>query len=168
MRMVLILALVTLTGCAAVNQSRFNPLNWFGAAQPDPAALDVTNAEVNPLIPARRASIFFDTRPAAFAGRPIEQIIDIRMERRPGGAILRATAEAGRVGPFDVRLILDEAASTAGTLVFDMKALQQLGTTTAPGRARQVTAAQWITDQDLTGIRTVTVRGGNNALSTRR
>ena len=36
----MILATVALTGCAAVNESQFNPFNWFGASQPDPDAVN--------------------------------------------------------------------------------------------------------------------------------
>lgn len=168
MRKLLILATVALTGCAAINESRFNPLNWFGSSQPDPAAMDVANAEVNPLIPRRRVSFFINNQPEAFAGRPIAQITEVLVERRPGGAIIRATGHANRVGPFDVRLIADEAASVDGTLVFDLKALQQAGPRSTNPRARQVTVGRWITDQDLAGIRTVTVRGADNARSVRR
>ncbi|MBM2320887.1 MULTISPECIES: hypothetical protein [Marivita] len=168
MRKLLILATVALTGCAAINESRFNPLNWFGSSQPDPAAMDVANAEVNPLIPRRRVSFFINNQPEAFAGRPIAQITEVLVERRPGGAIIRATGQANRVGPFDVRLIADEAASVDGTLVFDLKALQQAGPRSTNPRARQVTVGRWITDQDLAGIRTVTVRGADNARSVRR
>ncbi len=168
MRKLLILATVALTGCAAINESRFNPLNWFGRSQPDPAAMDVANAEVNPLIPRRRISFFRNNQPEAFAGRPIAEITELLIERRPGGAIIRATGQANRVGPFDVRLIADESASVDGALVFDLKALQQAGPRSANPRARQVTAARWITDQDLAGIRIITVRGAENARSARR
>lgn len=168
MRKLMILATVALTGCAAINESRFNPLNWFGRSQPDPAAMDVANAEVNPLIPRRRVSFFMNNQPEAFAGRPIAEITELLVERRPGGAIIRATGQASRVGPFDVRLIADEAASVDGTLVFDLKALQQAGPRSTNPLARQVTVGRWITDQDLRGIRAITVRGANNARTVRR
>ncbi|WP_300584117.1 hypothetical protein [Marivita sp.] len=164
----LILATVMLTGCATISESRLNPFNWFGSSEPDPAAADVANAKVNPLIPARRASIFRDDGPEVFAGRPIAEVTELLVERRPGGAVIRATGQADRLGPFDVRLIADEAASVDGTLVYDLKALQQPGPRNTNPRARQVTAGLWITDQSLAGIRTITVRGANNARSVRR
>lgn len=162
----LILATVTLTGCATISESRLNPFNWFGRSEADPAA--VANATVNPLIPERRASVFFDNRPEVFAGRPIADVTELLVERRPGGAIIRATGQADRLGPFDVRLIADEDASVDGTLVYDLKALQQPGPRSANPRARQVTVALWITDQDLAGVRTITVRGADTARSVRR
>lgn len=164
----MILATVMLTGCAAINESRLNPFNWFGSSQPDPEALNPAEAEVNPLIPRRRASIFFNNQPEAFAGRPIADVTELLVERRPGGAIIRATGQASRVGPFDVRLIPDEAATTADTLVLDLRALQAPGPRNTGPRARQVTVATWITDQDLRGIRTITVRGANSARTVRR
>ena len=162
----LILATVMLTGCATISESRLNPFNWFGSSAPDPEA--VANATVNPLIPARRASIFRDDGPEVFAGRPIAEVTELLVERRPGGAIIRATGQANRVGPFDARLIRDEAASVEGALVFDLKALQQPGPRSTNPRARQVTVGLWITDQDLQGISTITVRGDGDARSVRR
>ncbi|WP_411222905.1 hypothetical protein [Marivita sp. S2033] len=166
--MIVILATVALTGCSAVSESRFNPLNWFGSSQPDPAAMNPAESATNPLIPARRISLFRSNQPAAFAGRPIADITELLIERRPGGAIIRATGQASRVGPFDVRLMVDETASTKGTLVFDMRALQQAGPRNTGPLARQVTVARWITDQDLRGIRSITVRGANTARTVRR
>lgn len=164
----LILATVLLSGCATISESRLNPFNWFGSSQPDPAAMNPAEAEVNPLIPRRAVSVFRDNTPEVFAGRPIAEITELLVERRPGGAIIRATGVASRVGPFDVRLIADEEAGDAETLVLDLKALQQAGPRETGPRARQVTAARWITDQDLRGIRTITVRGAENARSVRR
>ncbi|MFP7673152.1 hypothetical protein ACG74X_07315 [Marivita sp. S0852] len=164
----LTLALVVLTSCTAINQSRFNPLNWFGSGQPDPSAMTPADSEVNPLIPARRASVFRTNQAAVYAGRPVAQITELLIERRPGGAIIRTTGQASRVGPFDVRLIADDDASTDDTLVFDLRARQQAGPRSAGPLARQVTAAVWITDQDLRGIRSITVRGADNARTARR
>ncbi len=164
----LLLTTVALTGCAAVNESRFNPLNWFGRGQPDAAATDVATAERNPLIPERRASVFFDNEPEAFAGRPIADVTELFIERRPGGAIIRATGEADRVGPYDVRLIRDDAASDDQTLVFDLKGLQSPGPRSTGPRARQVTVAVFISTQDLEGIRAITVRGANTSRTSRR
>ena len=164
----LILSTVVLTGCAAINESRFNPFNWFGSSQPDPAAVNPAEAEVNPLIPPRRASIFLGNREEAFAGEPIDEVTELLIERRPGGAIIRATGRSSAVGPFDVRLIPDEEASNAETLVMDLKALQQPGLRNTGPRARQVTVATFVTDQQLQRIRTITVRGENNARTSRR
>lgn len=164
----LILATVALTGCATVSESRLNPFNWFGSSEPDPAAMDVATATVNPLIPARRASIFRSNQPDAFAGTPIADITELLVERRPGGAIIRATGQAERAGPFDVRLIADDSDGDPSTLVLDLRALQQSGPRNAGALARQVTVALWVTDQNLRGIRTITVRGANTARTVRR
>lgn len=168
MRTLLILATVALTGCATINESRLNPFNWFGSSRPDPAAMDVSSAERNPLIPPRRISVFRDNQPEAYAGQPIAEITELLVERRPGGAIIRVTGQADRVGPFDVRLIADATDNDPSTLVLDVKALQQAGPRNTGPLARQVTVARWITDQDLRGIRTITARGANNARTVRR
>ena len=164
----MILATVALTGCAAVNESRFNPFNWFGSSQPDPDAVNPAGATVNPLIPPRRASIFRDNQEEAYEGIPIADVTELLVERRPGGAIVRATGQANRVGPFDVRLTRSEQDSDETTLVLDLRALQSPGPRNTGPRARQVTVAVAFSDQDLRGIRTITVRGANSARSVRR
>ncbi|MCL3882788.1 hypothetical protein [Marivita sp. GX14005] len=166
--MLAMVAVVALTGCGTISESRFNPVNWFGPSEPDPAALNPAESATNPLIPARRMSIFRRTQPDAFTGRHIADIAELSIEPRPGGAIIRATGVASRAGPFDVRLIVDEAASTEDAIVLDMRALQQAGPRGVGPQARQVTAARWITDQDLRGIRSITVRGAQSARTVRR
>ncbi|MBV2360997.1 hypothetical protein KUH32_14625 [Thalassococcus sp. CAU 1522] len=162
----LILAAFILTSCGSVRDSRLNPFNWFGRSQPE-AVTDGTGT-VNPLIPRRRASLFRDEQDDAYRGRPVAEITELLIERRPGGAILRVTGVAERVGPFDVRLIEDEQAGEAGTLSYTLNALQQAGPRDTGPNARTVTAALWLTDQDLAGIRAIRVAGASNARVTRR
>lgn len=163
---VLIVAGVVLTGCGTVRESRMNPFNWFGQSEPVTVNTAATGAD-NPLIPKRRASIF---RPdeERYAGWPVETIDELLIERRPGGAIIRVTGIADRAGPFDVRIVEDEAASDADTLVYDLRALQSAGPRNVGPRARMVTAALWLTDQELFGIREIRVQGAGNARVTRR
>ncbi|APZ54820.1 hypothetical protein [Salipiger abyssi] len=163
---VLIVAGVVLTGCGTVRESRMNPFNWFGGSEPVTVNTAATGAD-NPLIPARRASIF---RPGEedYAGWPVETIEELLIERRPGGAIIRVTGIADRAGPFDVRIVEDEAASDADTLVYELQALQSAGPRNVGPRARMVTAAIWLTEQELAGIREIRVQGASNARVSRR
>lgn len=161
---VLILSALVLTSCGTIRDSRLNPLNWFGRGVSEAVAVD---GEVNPLIPRRRASIFRAEQDSAYTGQPIGQVAELLVERRPGGAVIRATGVADRQGPWEVRLVKDEAASDGDTLTYVMRAYQQPGGV-GSDLSRTVTAAVWVTDADLLGIRTVRVVGARNAQVSRR
>ncbi|MCR8549649.1 hypothetical protein M4578_17600 [Salipiger sp. P9] len=163
---VLIVAGVVLTSCGSVRESRLNPFNWFGGSESvavDPAATGANN----PLIPKRRASVF-RAKEAGYAGHPVETVSELLIERRPGGAIIRVTGVADRAGPFEVRLIKDEDVSDDNTLAYTLKALQSAGPRNTGERARMVTAALWLTEQELAGIREIRVAGRTNARASRR
>lgn len=164
-RAVLILTVssMLLVSCGTVRESRLNPFNWFGRSQSEP----VEEVEgVNPLIPRRRSSIFTGSAGQSYLGDQVATIRDLRVERRPGGAIIRATGIAAQDGPFDVRMTeVEDEEST--TLTFDLRAIQISGLQ-GGAQARVVTAAVFVSDQDLQGIRTIRVIGRDNARTSRR
>ena len=104
----------------------------------------------------------------SLAGRPVETVTQLLIERRPGGAILRVTGVADRLGPFDVKLVEDEANPDPATLSYTLSALQQPGPRSTGEWARTVTAAVWLTDQDLAGISAIRVAGRTNVQVSRR
>ncbi|MHA6346471.1 hypothetical protein [Roseivivax sp. CAU 1761] len=161
-------ATLATTGCATIRNSAVNPLNWFGPGQPS-ASVPAEGAAGNPLLPRRSpaASLFRQNRPAAYAGQPVAQISELLIERRPGGAIIRATAIADRIGPFEARLVRDESAP-AGSLAYTFRALQRPGPRNAGPDARKVTAATYLSDNELAGIASIAVRGRDNALVSQR
>ena len=162
---VVIVAGVVLTGCS----SSWNPVNWFGQSESAPVTVDASaTGSANPLIPARRASIFRRNTAETYLGTPIETISELLIERRPGGAIIRVTGTANRAGPFEVRLIPDEAQTDGDTLAYTMNALQSAGPANVRPAARSATAAVWLTDQELFGVREVRVAGRSNVLVSRR
>lgn len=161
---VLILSAFVLTSCGGFRDSRINPMNWFGRGVSEPVA---AGDEVNPLIPRRRASIFRASQDDTYQGRAIGEVSELLVERRPGGAIIRATGIADRQGPFEVRLVKDDAQSDATTLTYDLRALQQRGPV-GTDLSRTVTAAIWVTDNELQGIRTIRVTAARNARVSRR
>ncbi|MHA6323976.1 hypothetical protein [Roseivivax sp. CAU 1753] len=155
---------LVLAGCG----SRLNPFNWFGPARSVPVASSEATAEVNPLIPARRAgSSIFRAQEAAYQGRPIAQIADLAIERRPGGAVITATGVAPTPGRYDARLTPIEIDDTA-RLIYSLDAALAPGPAGTGANARSVTVAVYLTDQELSGVREIEVRGANNALVTRR
>lgn len=167
---VLIVAGIAVSGCTAVRESRVNPFNWFGGGAPAPAVQNTGTGAANPLIPERRASLFRrdEAEEDAYAGWPVGTIDELLIERRPGGAIIRVTGIADRAGPFDVRIVEDAAQTGPGTLAYTLHALQSAGPRNTGENARKVTAAIWLTDQELAGIGEIRVGGASNALVTRR
>ncbi|WP_375256927.1 hypothetical protein [Citreimonas sp.] len=161
-----VVAAMVLGGCAGLRESRVNPFNWFGRAEPVAVATDATEA-ANPLIPRRRASIFRCDEPVVYAGQPVMRIEDLAVERRPGGAIVRATGVAERLGPWAVRLVPVADLPEAGVLSFELRARLQpapVGTELA----RTLTAAVDLSDQQLAGVTQIRVVGATNALAVRR
>ncbi|MFD1344204.1 hypothetical protein [Litorisediminicola beolgyonensis] len=162
----LIVAALVLTSCGRISQSRFNPLNWFGAGQSVPVQ---TSDGTNPLLPQRNraVSVFRTEREEVATGFPIAQVTELLVERRPGGAIIRATGVAERAGPWNARLTPVETGE-AGVLAYSFDVLLQSGPAAVPARTRMVTVARALTDQELAGITTIRVSGRSNALASRR
>ena len=148
---VLLISATLTAGCGAVRNSRLNPFNWFGGATSRPVATQ-TAVGTNPLLPQRtRAGLFSRETQEVYAAPPIAVIDELLIERRPGGAVIRTTGIAERAGPFDVRLVAEEQADPAA-LVMTLRALQRPGPRNTGPDARKVTAARWITDNELIGI----------------
>ena len=160
---VLVLSSLVLTSCG-FGESRFNPMNWFGRSTSQPV---VAEGDVNPLIPRRRVSIFRDNQPEAYQGTLIGEVTELLIERRPGGAIIRATGVSDRQGPFELRLVKLEEESDADTLTFEFRALQ-INAPQGTDRSRTYTVALWLTDQKLAGIRDIRVKARRNIRTSRR
>lgn len=138
-----------LAGCAAVRESRLNPLNWFGRSQPV-AVVAATPGQVA------------DPRPLA------AQITDVTVEPSIGGAILRATGLPPTQGFWEGELVarpLDEN----GVQVYDFRLAPPPGPArVSTPQSRQVVVATFLTDATLAAISGITVQGAANALSSRR
>ena len=152
--------LLTASGCAQVSESRFNPLNWWGSSEPaqiDPATGQavIDRSTIRPLVPASRVTQTVDARPL------VEEIGQLEVTPTLGGVIVRATGRAATAGSFSAELTLREA-SIEG-LFLEMRAFQQNG-----AGGGNVTVARFISDDELGGARSITVRGASNSLSRRR
>ncbi|GGX46004.1 hypothetical protein GCM10007385_11890 [Tateyamaria omphalii] len=169
----LLIATLTLSACAAVRDSRVNPINWFGNSRSGPVQPD-PRAATNPLIPeTRRAGLFSSLREQTelYVGTPIDQVTDLVIERVPGGAIVRATGIASEDRVYDVRLTTesDENVPVDGTLTYQLRAVHSdRPTRRLSQRVRTVTAARRLTDQELAEIRVIRVEGLRNAQTTTR
>lgn len=136
-----------LAACGRVAESRFNPINWFGRS----AASDST---------ATQASIEAQTL--------VAQVVTLRAEAVPGGAILRATGLPQRQGYFDGQLVQITSADP-GILAFEFQIEEPFGQTqVGPQQSREVLVGMFLTEQTLAGVRQIRVSGAANALTIRR
>lgn len=143
-------ALALVAGCATVRDSRINPFNWFGRSAETRA---VAAAPAQPVDPRR----------------PIAQVTEMAVEPRPGGAILRATGLPPTQGHWDAALVLDPVEDGASELTY--RFLVQPPPVPRPAgtpQSREVTAAIFLSDFRLEGIRRVTVAGESNARTVTR
>lgn len=154
----LLAATLTLTGCARVSESRINPLNWFGNAQP--SAMTPTN-ERRPLTPAGGKTRIVDSRGA------IQSITAVTLERTTEGAIVRATGLASTLGQFNAELVETSKENGVLTLIFRIETATA-NTAPASAYARQVTAAYAMSFNDLQDVRTIQVQSATNARSVSR
>lgn len=94
----------------------------------------------------------------------------MQVESNPGGAVIRATGLADGQGYWDAELVRapsDE--DTPSVLQLQFRVRPPLSP--APGgsqRSREITVAAYATDQDLEGIRSITVVGAQNSRTSRR
>jgi hypothetical protein len=152
MRLSLTLALtavMVLTSCGAIRESRLNPLNWFGGS--------------------REAQADEFGVPAKIEARPlVDQVVSMSIEQTPYGAIVRATGLSPTQGHYDAELVarpLDEN----GVLVYDFRLMPPPGPTPVGAqRTREVTVAAHLSKIKLESIREIVVQGAQNARSSRR
>lgn len=161
----LLTATLTLSACGAVRDSRINPFNWFGGSRAE--SLPATE-NTNPLIP-ERSGVFARRPEAPYAGVRVAVIDDLTIERSPGGAIIRVRGTAAKQGAHEVRLVKEDDESDATTLTYTLKAQFPQGSRrVGPATSRELTAARFVTSNDLAGIRTIRVKGAQNARSSSR
>ncbi len=142
--------LLLLSACGAVRDSRFNPFNWFGGAEERRVAVVVEEAPADP-------------RPL------VAEVRNLAVERIPGGAIIRAMGLPPTQGYWDAELVRITPEGTAGTLVYEFRVFPP----PAPARrsterSREVVVGRYVSDQDLAGIRSITVIGAQNRRIVRR
>ena len=161
MTTVLVSALA-LPGCGSIRDSRMNPANWFGKSRVERVSAEPTN----PLLP-RKSN--FKRPEAAYAGTPVHQIIDLKVERTAGGAVVKVTGLSATLGAYDVRLIPVGDDESSNTLEYTLSAIYSAKSRpNAPATSREIVAAVFVSDEALEGVRTIRVTGATNARSVRR
>ena len=150
--------LLTLTGCARIADSRFNPVNWFGSSTEAPVD---ANGQTRPLIPANNRNVAIDNRTM------VQSITSLDIDPTPSGAIVRAVGVAQTQGYFNAELVSRGVANGVLDLEFRAQAptaLEVPGTT----QSRQISAAHVIERSDLAAIRSVRVTAATNARTSGR
>ncbi|SEM94374.1 hypothetical protein SAMN04488103_102514 [Gemmobacter aquatilis] len=136
------------SACGSFQDSRLNPFNWFGGAEP-----------AAPALPAAKPA---DPRPLA------ARIIELKVEPMPGGAIVRATALPPTQGYWDAELVALDLGED-GVQIYEFRLIPPIEPLpAATPRSRQVTAAAYLSSVALGPIRAITVQGAENGLSSRR
>lgn len=144
-----LIALLALSACGTVRDSRINPFNWFGQSEPA--------EQVVPL-----ASKAPDARPL------VHSLTDMTVERYSTGAIIRVTGVNDAQGWWDADLV-EVPTDDPTQLVFDFR-IKPPGRETPVGteRSREVTAAASVSAKKLAHVSRITVQGLTNARSTGR
>lgn len=143
-------------GCGQISQSRYNPLNWFGRAQPVAADVAV-NGALPSLVPVGRALQVVETRPL------VPTITNVEVMRAATGGILRASAQTGAAGYYNAELVLVSIEN--GVATYDFRAMPPA--TPVSGQTGLI-AAEPLSATELRGIRQFIVRGAGNAMTVRR
>lgn len=152
---VLLIAALSVSGCARLAESRFNPVNWFAGSTTDP------DAPLRPLVPAGGGTLVVDGR------QPVAEVLSVGLDRTPDGAILRATGLAATQGWFNAQLVLVSVEGGTATYAFRAeppRGFEPEGSATS----RRITAAADLDLADLAGIRSFRVTGAANSRSVGR
>ncbi len=146
----LVLVVGLLSGCSAINESRFNPLNWFRSGEEE--ALSPLEAEN-------------ERRPL------VAEITSLVIERTPGGAIVRATALPTSQGWFAPELVsLDPYGDPVeGVLSYSFRAVPPRGPRRVSSeQSRELSAGVFIPNLVLQRVRVIQVTGARNSRVARR
>ena len=139
-----------LVGCGRVSESRLNPFNWFGGDRETVEATPDTSAEI-------RNDVL------------IAQVLSLKVEPAPGGAIISTMGLAETQGFWEAVLVPVPPQAGNRGLTFEFRVKQPL--TAAPvgaNAAREVLAGTFLSTQALGDARTITIVAGQNRRSVSR
>ncbi|KMW56926.1 hypothetical protein AIOL_001884 [Candidatus Rhodobacter oscarellae] len=136
-------------GCSRISESRLNPFNWFGRSQEAEVVTTAPDADPRPLV---------------------RQIVSLRVEQVPGGAIVRATGLPEQQGYFDGALIpVGREVAENGALNYEFRVNPPFEQTrVSTPRSREVIVGRFVSDQTLAGAQQIRVSAAENALVVRR
>ncbi|MFN7225226.1 MAG: hypothetical protein ACK4MS_14520 [Paracoccaceae bacterium] len=141
-------AVLVLTSCGAVRESRLNPFNWFGRSE--------------------RVETFATTAKKAETRLLVADVVSLSIEPYSGGAIVRATGVMDTQGWWNAELVETEGEDPSH-LLLDFRILPPVTRTDVNSvRSREVTVATTLTPRRLENISRITVQGARSARTTRR
>ncbi|MFQ5438055.1 MAG: hypothetical protein ACE5DK_04400 [Paracoccaceae bacterium] len=150
----LITAIVLLTflvGCAGLRDSRMNPRNWFGRSKEETLTL-------------------VQTAPAEDPSALVAEVVSLRVDRLPGGAIIHAVGLPATQGHWQAVLEpLNGELPDKGMLIYEFR-LMPPPTPEAAGtkRSREVLVGRFLSSQTLIGVRRIQVIAQKNRRTVRR
>ncbi|MCB2129863.1 MAG: hypothetical protein KDE03_12485 [Rhodobacteraceae bacterium] len=148
---ILLVTVLTVGACGTIRESRLNPFNWFGRSQSSSATVAADQAKADPR-------------------NPVEEVIAMDVARQPGGAIVTATGLPPTQGWWSAELVAEndgEPVDGVMTYTFVVFPPVKGGTVSTP-QSREVTAAVFLSNIKLAGIRQIVVQGKTNSRSSRR
>ncbi len=148
-----LLAILSVVLVTSACSSRLNPLNWFGRDRSE--AVRVVEVAPGGVV---------DPRPF------VDQVISLRVDRAPGGAIINTVGLAPAQGYWDAALLPENNKTPIdGVLTFQFRANPPLkASQQGTERSREISVGVYLTDQEMSGVRTIVVRGAQNQRSVRR
>lgn len=144
---VAVAALMVVTSCGMVRESRLNPFNWFGRSEPSQTvAASITPEDPRPLV---------------------DDVTNMKVEAYSAGVIVRATGITPTQGWWDAELVEVEV-DEPGHLVLEFRIIPPLTTTAVnTPKSREVTVAKTVSAVRLENISKITVQGARNARTSR-
>jgi len=140
-----------LASCGAARDSRLNPFNWFGRDK---------NQEIE----------FADESAASDPRDLVAEVIKLKVDRLPGGALVHAIGLPATQGHWEAALLsINDEFPDKGVLTYEFRLLPPLSATPAGTQAsREVVVAHFISDQTLVGVRRIQVIAQQNRRTVRR
>ena len=142
-----------LLASCGISETRLNPFNWFGGDE------ETTSAE--PVQVVERG----DPRPL------VAEITQLVIERTPGGAIVRVTGLPPTQGWYGADLVAlnPDDKPINGVLSYSLRAEPpETQTRVSTRQSRELTAAVFVSDITLSGVRVIQVTGAQNSRIARR
>ncbi|MHC0052999.1 hypothetical protein [Actibacterium sp. D379-3] len=145
-------AVLVLSACDTVRNSRANPFNWFGGSTEDTVTADIPGTTI------------IDDRPQ------VDQVTGLSVDKVPGGAVVTAIGLPPRQGYWAAELLAEnDGKPVDGVLTYQFLAYPPAtATTTGSEPSREVTAGTFVSDQSLANVTTIVVKAARNQRSSRR
>lgn len=139
-------ATLALGACSSISNSRLNPFNWFGGSEETAVLLPDAPADSRLLV---------------------SQVTDMKLEKMPGGVIIRAVGLPPTQGYWEAALVARPVED--GTIIYDFRVFPPItGQIASTTQSREVTVAAFLSNVKLESIRQITVQGATNARTSRR